>query len=43
MENSSVSDYSLIDWGIDEVSKYVADDAVVDVEPRCEIVSGVGE
>tara|TARA_R100000152_G_C6774699_1_gene202633 strand:+ start:1702 stop:2541 length:840 start_codon:yes stop_codon:yes gene_type:complete len=43
MENSSVSDYSLIDWGIEEVSKYVADDAVVDVEPRCEIVSGVGE
>ena len=43
MENSSVSDYSLIDWGIEEVSKYVADDAVVDVEPQCEIASGVGE
>ena len=42
MENS-VSDYRLIDWGIEQVSKFVPDDALVDVEPRMEITTGKGK
>lgn len=43
MENSSISDYGLVDWGIDEVSKFIPEDVIVDVEPRMEISTGKGE
>jgi len=42
MENK-VSDYRLIEWGINEVSKVIPDDAIVEVEPRCEISTGRGQ
>ena len=43
MENGKVSDYGLIDWGIEELAKVIPLNAVVAVEPRLEISTGKGK